>query len=211
MNSHILSGVVGAFLALAGSTAIENIKCNRIETNYLALAFEGKSVAIDRGGIELRDEASGAWCLLTANGIRVMGSDSGEGGVASLQVSSETGAVLHLVQDNALVSLKASGGQEPEASLRARFNENRSAVLAYPDQAIVGVTSNDKTAILDCQGTKVSRESGVDEARQGVFVTSTGDKYHRAGCQYLRSSMIPIDLAEARKRFAPCKVCTPGG
>jgi hypothetical protein len=42
-----------------------------------------------------------------------------------------------------------------------------------------------------------------------VYVTRTGAKYHRDGCRYLSRSKIPMSLAEASKRFAPCKVCKP--
>jgi len=42
-----------------------------------------------------------------------------------------------------------------------------------------------------------------------VYVTRTGEKYHRDGCRYLRQSRIPMSLAEASKRFDPCSVCKP--
>jgi hypothetical protein len=42
-----------------------------------------------------------------------------------------------------------------------------------------------------------------------VYVTKTGQKYHRDGCRYLSRSRIPMSLAEAAKRFSPCSVCRP--
>ena len=43
-----------------------------------------------------------------------------------------------------------------------------------------------------------------------VYITSTGTKYHQAGCQHLRKSSIPITLAEAGKRgYNACSVCKP--
>jgi len=43
-----------------------------------------------------------------------------------------------------------------------------------------------------------------------VYVTKTGKKYHRADCQFLSKSKIPMSLDEARKRgFTPCRVCNP--
>jgi len=43
-----------------------------------------------------------------------------------------------------------------------------------------------------------------------VYITKTGEKYHRLGCQYLRESCIAISLAEAiRRGYTPCKVCNP--
>lgn len=42
-----------------------------------------------------------------------------------------------------------------------------------------------------------------------VYITRTGEKYHRAGCRFLRKSMIPISLGEAKRRYLPCSVCSP--
>lgn len=42
-----------------------------------------------------------------------------------------------------------------------------------------------------------------------VYVTKTGAKYHRAGCQYLRKSSIAIPLNEAKRGYSPCSKCGP--
>lgn len=43
-----------------------------------------------------------------------------------------------------------------------------------------------------------------------VYITETGDKYHKAGCRYLSKSAIPITKQEAiAKGYAPCKHCKP--
>jgi len=43
-----------------------------------------------------------------------------------------------------------------------------------------------------------------------VYVTRTGEKYHRAGCRYLSRSMIPMTLETAKARgYTPCSVCRP--
>lgn len=42
-----------------------------------------------------------------------------------------------------------------------------------------------------------------------VYITKTGQKYHRASCSYLRKSSIPIDLREAKARYSPCSKCRP--
>lgn len=49
-------------------------------------------------------------------------------------------------------------------------------------------------------------EAGSDT----VYITSSGSKYHRAGCRHLSKSMIPISRAEAEaKGYTPCSVCKP--
>ena len=43
-----------------------------------------------------------------------------------------------------------------------------------------------------------------------VYITRTGDKYHRYGCQYLRESCIAKDYNQVRYTHSPCKKCKPG-
>jgi hypothetical protein len=42
-----------------------------------------------------------------------------------------------------------------------------------------------------------------------VYITRTGEKYHRGNCRYLRQSKIAVTLADARKTHTPCSVCKP--
>ncbi len=43
-----------------------------------------------------------------------------------------------------------------------------------------------------------------------VYITETGEKYHKEHCRYLKSSKIEIALSKAiYKNYKPCKVCRP--
>ena len=43
-----------------------------------------------------------------------------------------------------------------------------------------------------------------------VYVTATGECYHRSGCRYLAASRIAIKLKDAKARgYRPCSVCDP--
>lgn len=43
-----------------------------------------------------------------------------------------------------------------------------------------------------------------------VYVTNSGEKYHRAGCRYLSKSQIPMGRSEAISGgYTPCSVCRP--
>lgn len=43
-----------------------------------------------------------------------------------------------------------------------------------------------------------------------VYITETGDKYHRSNCRYLSQSKIPIERREAiRQGYTACSVCKP--
>lgn len=53
-----------------------------------------------------------------------------------------------------------------------------------------------------------SSSSSSDTQSVTVYITRTGEKYHRSGCQYLRESKIPIELATAKARgYTACSRC----
>lgn len=54
---------------------------------------------------------------------------------------------------------------------------------------------------------KVSTDT--DKSNPIVYVTRTGECYHRGSCGYLRKSKTPMKLSEARKRYRPCSKCGP--
>jgi len=54
----------------------------------------------------------------------------------------------------------------------------------------------------------VSQNNSQDDPT--VYITKTGEKYHRAGCRYLSQSSIPIKLSDAiAQGYTPCSVCNP--
>jgi competence protein ComEC len=62
-------------------------------------------------------------------------------------------------------------------------------------------------------GSDSSSSSTVTGSASGstiVYITNTGQCYHRDGCRYLSHSKIPIALAKAKAEgYRPCKVCRP--
>ncbi len=43
-----------------------------------------------------------------------------------------------------------------------------------------------------------------------VYITDTGEKYHRSGCRYLKKSKYAISLSDAKAQgYDPCSVCDP--
>lgn len=52
--------------------------------------------------------------------------------------------------------------------------------------------------------------TGTSGGGAKVYVTKTGECYHRGGCRYLSQSKLPISLKDAKKRgYRPCSVCRP--
>ncbi len=42
-----------------------------------------------------------------------------------------------------------------------------------------------------------------------VYITRTGECYHRGNCSYLRQSKIPKDLKYAKEHYRACSRCSP--
>ena len=42
-----------------------------------------------------------------------------------------------------------------------------------------------------------------------VYITKTGNKFHRSTCSSLHSSSIPLQRDEAEANYTPCKICNP--
>jgi endonuclease YncB( thermonuclease family) len=42
-----------------------------------------------------------------------------------------------------------------------------------------------------------------------VYITRTGNRYHRAGCRFLARGATPIRLAEVGGKYQPCAACDP--
>lgn len=56
---------------------------------------------------------------------------------------------------------------------------------------------------------QAAAEQATDPSSQVVYITNTGEKYHRAGCRYLKST-IETTLGDAvAAGYEPCKVCNP--
>ena len=50
--------------------------------------------------------------------------------------------------------------------------------------------------------------SSSDDQSETVYITERGNKYHSAGCRYLKKSQIPMSLSEAKRQgYTACSVC----
>ena len=68
----------------------------------------------------------------------------------------------------------------------------------------------DVAYVLDHLALTAIVEAQEDPAKLTVYVTKTGQKYHRDGCTSLRRSKIAVSLKEAVERgFGACKICNP--
>lgn len=59
------------------------------------------------------------------------------------------------------------------------------------------------------KGVEDPNEGKTDPATFTVYVTSSGAKYHKAGCKFLAKSKNERTLAEVTGKYEPCSVCKP--
>ena len=56
----------------------------------------------------------------------------------------------------------------------------------------------------------VSEQTGAEKASDIVYITPTGNKYHRANCIYTKDKdCTALAREEAEKNYTPCSVCNP--
>ena len=83
-------------------------------------------------------------------------------------------------------------------------NEKDGAVVAGDTAA---TSASSAAAAAESSGAQADTGNGSDPT---VYVTKTGKKYHRDGCQYLKKSKIPMSLSEAKSAgLEPCSKCHP--
>ena len=72
------------------------------------------------------------------------------------------------------------------------------------------VETNPPTNTEAAASEQTETAASVEAQRVTVYITETGEKYHRDGCQYLYNSKIETYLDELNeKKFTPCSVCNP--
>lgn len=101
-----------------------------------------------------------------------------------------------------------------EMNIAESADEDRQAVVGG-GQAGGGVADNIET--MEEVEPEVSQAEMIRNALMGsgvnpeatVYVTRTGQKFHREGCRHLRSRTFAIPLAEAMLDYSPCRTCKP--
>lgn len=82
------------------------------------------------------------------------------------------------------------------------------AQLAEKSKPASSSGSSSSSGSTSSSGSSGSTSSASDTQSVTVYVTRTGEKYHRSGCRYLSNSKIPISLSNARASgYTACSVC----
>lgn len=66
----------------------------------------------------------------------------------------------------------------------------------------------EQAAQAEAERVATEQQAAQNEQSQTVYITNTGSKYHRSGCQYLKKSQIGISLNDATARgYTACSKC----
>lgn len=124
-------------------------------------------------------------------------------------------------QNNAETDDSGTGAEtaaETAAQSAAYAVENESVSDSSTDTADSnisdGTADSDINAGSDANAANAAVSNPTDQTDGNsdviVHITKTGEKYHSAGCQYLRKSDIEVTLSEAKVRgLTPCSKCNP--
>ena len=118
----------------------------------------------------------------------------------------------------------------PHAEVLNRFRSMGIDVFRTDEQGTIVAVSDGEEIVWNCtpseswqagepKGSSVKQEetSGKDDFKGSaenedvvVYITETGEKYHREECSSLKDSKIETSLSEAKKAgYEPCKKCAP--
>lgn len=120
---------------------------------------------------------------------------------AEAKEAAEKEAARQKAEEEAAAQAAAEKKAAEEAAAKAAEEEKAAQAAAEKKAAEAAKAEAAAAAAAAAQ----SESSGGDT----VYITNTGKKYHRDGCQHLKSSKIPIDRSEAELRYKPCKTCNP--
>ena len=97
------------------------------------------------------------------------------------------------------------------ASMKTIPLKLRRLFLVIAVLVISWVSTADSTAYLSAAHLAAASSSQKlqQEKEVTVYVTRTGEKYHRGTCHYLSRSKIPMSLKDAKLSYDACKVCRP--
>lgn len=107
--------------------------------------------------------------------------------------------VQYLTPESSAVSSEVSQPEEPPEP-----------ELSKEEAPPAGKVSQNQAAHTPSSSSEAKQQAAVTPVSAMVYITMDGDKYHRDGCQYLRTSRVEVslDVAHAMGKEA-CLVCGP--
>ena len=113
-------------------------------------------------------------------------------------------------REDMLVTVRVTVDEEATQALAEQRAEEERARAEAEAQALAEAEAAARAQAETEARAQEEAQRQQETIEQTVYITDTGEKYHRYGCQYLRESCHPISLSEALNRgYTPCKRCKP--
>jgi len=97
-----------------------------------------------------------------------------------------------------------------EAKQKAQLEAEETARIIAEEKAKKETEARvQEQAQIKAQQESIQKASEAQKISTTVYITKTGEKYHKDGCKYLSKSKIAISLENARSSYSPCSVCNP--
>lgn len=115
--------------------------------------------------------------------------------------------VIDLRSENETLNTTISE-QEKTINEQAERISELEAQLAEASKPSSSSGSSGSSGSSSSSGSSGSTSSTSETQSVTVYITRTGEKYHRSGCRYLSNSKIPISLSNAKASgYTACSVC----
>ena len=118
--------------------------------------------------------------------------------------------VIDLRSENETLNITISEQEKTINEQTERISELEAQLSATskPASSSGSSGSSSSSGSASSSGSSGSTSSTSETQSVTVYVTRTGEKYHRSGCRYLSNSKIPISLSNARASgYTACSVC----
>ena len=110
---------------------------------------------------------------------------------------------IKLVRD-AEAMAEAQAAKEQAAAAAAAVEEEAAAAAAAAEEEAAAAVAEQEAAAA---AAAASADGGGGDT---VYITKTGEKFHRDGCRYLKKSQIAISRSDAvAQGYGACSVCNP--
>lgn len=117
--------------------------------------------------------------------------------------SSQAGSYKVYAEHNGIKSNELTLKVEDKAAIAAKEAEDKRIAEEKATQGAAAQAESQEQVPADSQVVSQENDDPI------VYITNTGEKYHRDGCRFLDQSKIEKHLSEVKGNHEPCGVCNP--
>lgn len=134
------------------------------------------------------------------------------------KTSTTAGLLKAVTPTYAVISVGDNSYGHPSDSTLSLLKKNKIKTYRTDENGTIIATSTGSKITFSAKATDLSKintsTSNKDDTSSSksnvVYITNSGNKYHKSGCRYLKSSKTKTTVSKAKKAgYEPCKVCKP--